>query len=352
MYGQLEMPPLVTIGIPMYNVEKYIEKSLLSVLSQTYQNVEIIIVDDCSTDSSADVVRRLQGSHPSGQRINLKAQSTNQGVSEARNSIIDHAKGKYIYFIDSDDYIEPCTIEKMVKEAEESQTDVVIASSKTQNVFDAKEAPFFVFDKRIVLRGEDALAYFFCQSIKYHIPGTIWNILYSVAFLKKHGLRFHGTRNEDARFLFDYYHHVESAVLLPDITYTYVLRPESIMGYETRKTIPAKEIRASMESMCYLTEMSKQVKGKPYYDMHCTKVLSYKKDVLHAAIRNRDYFDDNITNREIHPLFAPAASLKDILRFRHYRIQNALFYLLWKMPTCISIPSFAFVMKIIKSRKG
>lgn len=352
MCGESEATPLVTIGIPMYNVEKYIEKSLLSILNQTYQHVEILVVDDCSTDASADVVRRLQCTHPSGQRINMISQLANQGVSEARNSVIAHAKGKYIYFVDSDDFIEPDTIEKMLIEAEENETDVVIASSKTLNTYNGKEENFFVLDKRIVLKGKDALAEFFCQSIKYHIPGIICNILYSVVFLQKNNLRFCGTRNEDARFLFDYYHHVVSAVLLPDITYTYVLRPGSIMGYESRKTIPAKEIRASMESMGYLTEMSKNVKGKPYYDMHCTKVLSYKKDVLFAVISHRKLFDETITNKEIRPLFSPAASFKDILRFKHYRTQNVLFYLLWKMPTCISIPFFAFVMKKIKSKKG
>ncbi len=348
MCGHSVLTPLVTIGIPMYNVENYIEKSLLSVLSQTYQNIEILVVDDCSTDSSADVVRRLQTSHPFGQRISLITQLANQGVSEARNSVIAHAKGKYIYFVDSDDFIEPDTIEKMLIEAEENETDVVIASSKTLNTYNGKEENFFVLDKRIVLKGKDALAEFFCQSIKYHIPGTIWNILYSATFLQKNGLQFYGRRNEDARFLYDYYHHVESAVLLPDITYIYVLHPGSIMGYQERKAIPAKEIRASIESMCYLTERSKDVKDKPYYDMHCAKVLSYKKDVLYATIRNRALFDDKITNQEIRPLFAPAASFKDILRFKHYRLVHILFYVLWKLPPSISIPLFTFVMKAFK----
>lgn len=348
MNGQTERLPLVTIGIPMYNVEKYIEKSLLSALGQTYPNIEILIVDDCSTDASVDVVRRLQQSHPFGQRVNLIVQPSNRGVSEARNAVLANARGKYLYFMDSDDFIEPYTIERMLQEAEENESDVVIASSKTLDTYDGQEANFFVFSQRIVLKGPDALAEFFCQSVHYHIPGIICNILYSVSFIRANGLRFSGRRNEDARFLYDYYHRVESAVLLPDITYTYVLHPGSIMGYQARKVIPAKEIRASIESMCYMTEKSRDVKGKPYYDMHCTKVLSYKKDVLHATIRNRKLFDDKITNKEIRPLFAPAAPLKDIMRFRHYRMANILFYGLWKLPPCISIPLFSMVMKIVR----
>jgi len=352
MSRNTESTPLVTIGIPMYNVEKHIEKSLLSVLSQTYQNVEILVVDDCSTDSSANVVRRLQNSHPLGKRINIITQTTNQGVSEARNYIIKNAKGKYIFFIDSDDLIEPITIEKMLKEAETHKTDVVIASSKTRNYHDGKESRFTIFNKYTLLKGKDSLAEFFCQSLDYHIPGTCWNILYSVDFLRRNDLLFLGTRNEDAVFLFDYYFHVESAVLLPDITYTYLLRPGSIMGYQERNTIPTKEIRASIESMGYLTERCKNVKGKPYYDMHCTKVLSYKKDILYAIIKHRDLLDGIISNQEIRPLLSPAASFKEIIRFKNYRPQNILFYILWKFPSSISIGIFSFIMKIVKSRRG
>ena len=352
MSRNTELTPLVTIGIPMYNVEKHIEKSLLSVLSQTYLNIEILVVDDCSTDSSANVVRRLQSSHPFGKSITLISQRTNLGVSEARNYIIEHAKGKYLYFIDSDDIIDSDTIEIMLKEAEENKTDVVIASSKTKNYNDGKENQFAIFDKPILLKGKDSLAEFFCQSLNYHIPGTCWNILFLVDFLRNNNLHFLGTRHEDAVFLFDYYYHVESAVLLPNITYTYLLRPGSIMGYQERKTIPAKEIRASIESMGYLTDRCKNVKGKPYYDMHCTKVLSYKKDILYAIIRHRDLFDDIITNQEIRPLLSPAASFKDILRFKHYRRQNILFFFLWKLSPQISIALFSYIMKKVKSRRS
>ena len=91
------MEHLVTIGIPVYNVEPYIEKCLLSVLNQTYQHLEVLVVDDCSTDKSLDVVLRLKEQHPNGHWIKVVRQPRNMGVSEARNVVIDLAKGKYLF---------------------------------------------------------------------------------------------------------------------------------------------------------------------------------------------------------------------------------------------------------------
>ena len=106
--------PLITIGIPVYNVESYIEKCLLSVLNQTYQNLEILVVDDLGTDKSMAIVADIQQSHSNGQLIKIVKHSQNKGLGEARNTVIENAQGEFIYFIDSDDYIEPQTIQLMV----------------------------------------------------------------------------------------------------------------------------------------------------------------------------------------------------------------------------------------------
>ena len=120
--------PLVSIGIPVYNVEPYIEKCLLSVLNQTYENIEILVIDDLGTDNSIDIVSEMQRNRTRGSSIKIITQSKNGGSGEARNAVINQAQGKYLYFLDSDDYIEPNTIELMVEQAEKYQTDVVISS--------------------------------------------------------------------------------------------------------------------------------------------------------------------------------------------------------------------------------
>ena len=120
--------PLVTVGMPVYNVELYIKKSLLSVLDQSYPNLEVVVVDDYGTDNSIKVIENLKRDHSRGDCIRILRQSKNMGPGEARNRIIEEASGKYLYFLDSDDFIVPETISLMVEQAEFHFTDVVIAS--------------------------------------------------------------------------------------------------------------------------------------------------------------------------------------------------------------------------------
>ena len=92
---------LVSVIVPVYNVEKYLVQCVDSILNQTYKNIEIILVDDGSTDSSGEICDRYAGSNNNIQCIHKK----NQGLGMARNSGIEAASGEYIVFVDSDDYL-------------------------------------------------------------------------------------------------------------------------------------------------------------------------------------------------------------------------------------------------------
>jgi glycosyltransferase involved in cell wall biosynthesis len=104
-----ETNPLISVVIPAYNAESFIEHTLTSVLQQTYQNIEVLVVDDGSQDSTADIVKSFA---QSDSRVILLSQS-NSGLSSARNQGIKHAKGEFIAFIDADDIYYPLCIEKL-----------------------------------------------------------------------------------------------------------------------------------------------------------------------------------------------------------------------------------------------
>ncbi|WP_448162914.1 glycosyltransferase [Bacillus mobilis] len=108
----LEVKPLVSVIIPLYNAEKYIEQTIESILKQTYNKIELIIVDDESTDNSSYIVKRIQKNYPN--KIKYIYQK-NQGVSVARNTGIENANGDYIAFLDSDDLWYPTKIEKQIE---------------------------------------------------------------------------------------------------------------------------------------------------------------------------------------------------------------------------------------------
>ncbi len=101
---------LVSIIVPVYNVEDFLEETIVSILNQSYKNYEVIFVNDGSTDNSADIINRYMSSFKSVKLINQE----NSGVSIARNVGIDASSGEYIYFFDSDDLLEPTALESCV----------------------------------------------------------------------------------------------------------------------------------------------------------------------------------------------------------------------------------------------
>ena len=118
----------VTIGIPIYNVEPYIARSLESALAQTYPSIEFLLVDDFSSDLSADIVRQFQINHPRGADIRLLSNSNNLGVSASRNRIIDEARGEYLFFMDADDVIAGNTIGLLIQFIRQHQAEVAFGS--------------------------------------------------------------------------------------------------------------------------------------------------------------------------------------------------------------------------------
>ena len=103
---------LVSVITPVYGAEKYIEKTILSVLNQSYDNIEMILVDDCSPDDSAAIIQKIADQDD---RVKYLKLPKNQGAAVARNTGIEHAKGQYIAFIDSDDVWKRDKLEKQVK---------------------------------------------------------------------------------------------------------------------------------------------------------------------------------------------------------------------------------------------
>ena len=117
----MENQALISVIIPVYNVEEYLRECVDSVLKQTYQNFEIILIDDGSTDSSGDICDEYAGSD---ERICVIHQK-NSGPSKTRNTGLENANGKYIYFLDSDDYIDYNALKLLVNTAESNNADLV-----------------------------------------------------------------------------------------------------------------------------------------------------------------------------------------------------------------------------------
>ena len=111
MEDLIKMPPKVSVIMPAYNVAAYIQKSIQSILLQTYDNWELLVVDDGSLDETREMVRSFS---IKDYRVSLIVHDENQGVSEARNTGLEMAVGKYVCFVDPDDWVEDNYLKDMV----------------------------------------------------------------------------------------------------------------------------------------------------------------------------------------------------------------------------------------------
>lgn len=119
------MKPKVSILIPIYKAQKYIEECLCSVFRQTYSNIELILADDASPDESINIAKEVTHRYGREQSLTIIKNGKNKGIAYTRNILLEHANGDYIYFVDSDDFIEPNTIETLVSTAIRENADIV-----------------------------------------------------------------------------------------------------------------------------------------------------------------------------------------------------------------------------------
>ena len=185
---------LISVIVPVYNVAQYLEKSIASIQQQTYQNLEIILVDDGSTDESGKIAEELA---LADKRVKVYHQM-NQGQSQARNYGRNIANGQYLIFIDSDDYIHPDMIATLYQQLVREDADV--SSCGVMNVYSNSETP----------QSSNIDNYFVCDSKKFlseylvgeKIPGSICNKLIK-RDIAKHLSFPKGKIYEDAYYHFD-----------------------------------------------------------------------------------------------------------------------------------------------------
>ena len=198
--------PLVSIIVPMYNTAGCIARCVKSICAQTYKSIEILLLNDGSTDDTLAVCRALAASD---HRIAL-VDKTNTGAADTRNQGIALAHGKYIQFVDSDDWLAPDFTEKLVSAAEAHTADLVIA-------------PFWM-----VYTGQEYAKHLIQKPNTFYY-GSPCNKFYRRDLLRKHSLHFRKELfAEDQLFNTEYLRYVRTAVSIPDIGYYYLQNSQSV----------------------------------------------------------------------------------------------------------------------------
>lgn len=226
--------PKVSIIIPVYNVEQYLAKCLDSVCGQTYKDLEIICVNDCSPDNCAEILNKYA---EQDDRIILVTREKNGGLSAARNSGLDAATGEYIYFIDSDDWIDLDYIEKMVDAIKNNDADIAINTSMIAEKNNISK-PYFH------LNHEENYNNFI--KTKEAIENILWSACTKIirtSFLKKYNLKFpEGFVDEDLYFHYVSLVNTNMIYIVNGSNYHYVSRDSSICNTNKNKDIEVMKI--------------------------------------------------------------------------------------------------------------
>lgn len=214
------MSKILSIVVPAYNVERELEKCIESCLKQDIpqESYEIIIVNDGATDNTLQVATDIAAKYECVSVVN----QNNMGLSGARNTGLKYAKGKYVWFIDSDDYIKPNVLGNMIRQADDLNLDCLFF--RLQRVFDDDCFRSEVDDyecvqpnvtRNAILSGRDAI-------LQGYNPSSVCAILFNVEFLRKHSLKFMlGIYHEDAEFTYRMISKAQRIMFIADAPYLY-----------------------------------------------------------------------------------------------------------------------------------
>lgn len=224
------MNPLISVIIPVYNAEAYLRECLDSVVNQTWKNLQILCVDDASKDHSLEI---LQEYARRDSRITAFSKE-NEHVSKARNFALAHARGEYVLFLDSDDWLDPETVETAVRTACEQDADVVMWSYVRE--LGAESRKKHIYDGDVVFEGEKVKTCLYRRMIgpfgeETANPENMDALcpacmkLYRTELLREHGIEFYDIRQigtyEDGLFNLDVFSHTRKAVFLERYFYHY-----------------------------------------------------------------------------------------------------------------------------------
>lgn len=229
---------LVSIVVPVYNAEKYLRRCLDSLINQTYKKIEIILINDGSKDNSLQIMKEYQ---LKDNRI-IIIDKFNEGVSVARNIGINAASGKYIGFVDPDDWIELNMYENMIKTIEKYDCSIAFCNFTKDRKIKSTVKKFKI--KKNLLKKSDIINYLIGNMIgindfpKYHyVMGCVWRCLYKKEFIKKFNLLFKPniTVMEDLLFTIEALIYCDKACIDRGIYYHYMINKNSTLRKYNKK---------------------------------------------------------------------------------------------------------------------
>lgn len=325
----------VTIGIPVYNVEKYIRLAMDSALAQTFPSIEFLICDDCGTDASIDIIREYQQTHPRGKDIRILHQPKNMGIGAARNRMIAEARGRYFYSFDADDAITSGAIELLYTTAQQHQAQIVYGSYDRVYEEDGQVVktvpyayPYHVFTEPDIY-----------ADYVYHIgiQGMNWNYLIDIDVIRRNKLQVtpvgHGY-GEDFTFTIDLPTYITRAVLLPDITYHYYQR--NVNKQRPKKVLSRRNMTLAIKAID-AKKSRRELLGKRYYSKRISILMMFQCSFVCEMVARRKEFDEPFSNREVRDVMWHPMTFWEIVTAGSGRFHNMLYWTFGVVPPFLCV---------------
>lgn len=226
----------ISIIIPIYNVRDYVERCLDSVICQECEDfdLECILVNDCTPDDSMDIVERKLRDYVGEIDFEIISHLENGGLSVSRNTGLNAAKGDYIFFMDSDDRLQPDSLAYFIREKEKNGTDADIVLGNTFICKNGKPAMAFEEDDSILIDNSAGVA--LSKLMTRELYHTAWNKLIRRDYLLKYQIYFEkGIVDEDLLWSYLLFLNANKVLVLPRVTYIYEDNPGSIVNTTSKK---------------------------------------------------------------------------------------------------------------------
>lgn len=225
----------ISIIIPVYNVSKYIARCLSSALDQTWKELEVILVNDCTPDDSVDVIKQVLSTSPRREIVTILEHTQTQGPSAARNTGIKKATGDYVFFLDSDDYLPAHGIELLAEAASKYRVDFVVGNYEVTG--NARWSPPMALATGLLKDNEEVLSTY--AQGKWYV--MVWNKLIKRSFVYEEKLFFQeGIVHEDDLWSFMMASRAKNAYAVNQVTYYYYTHFNSIMGNPSQKNLDCR----------------------------------------------------------------------------------------------------------------
>lgn len=324
----------ISIIVPVYNVEKYLSKCLESIINQTYNNLEIILVNDNSTDRSGEICDNYK---LLDNRIRVIHNQKNEGISVVRNIGLEAASGEFIGFVDSDDWIEQEMFEKLVYIIESEKADIVQCGYK--HIYENGGIKrTFANSHKVFNNNEDILEAYFLKGI---INSVLWNKIYRKELFKDIKM-VNGRCHEDTMAITELLLIAQRVIIIEDELYNYLKRSESIMTYD----FTAKKMD-KIFACEYIVNLCVE-KAEKYVDdakiTLCMICIYLYEELEKSNVLNKEEFARNIINK----FKENYNSIRYSKSYKKTRIQNKLLIEIFNINKVIAINIYRIYDKIKK----